>query len=62
MQSGGMAFGNAGLLSSGYCGASIVCCNIDIDLDGVRLTESIMWDLQSSVRYSSSSYRYLLLV
>lgn len=44
-----MAFADAGLVSSGYCGASIVCCNIDIDVDGVRVTESIMWDLQSDV-------------
>lgn len=32
-------------LSSGYGGASTVCCNIDEDLDGVRVTETIMWNL-----------------
>ncbi len=32
---------------SGYGGASTVCCNIDEDLDGVRVTETIMWNLHS---------------
>lgn len=37
------------IVSSGYSGASVVCCDLDIDVGGVRIIDSIVWDLHSAV-------------
>ncbi|CAM9187873.1 unnamed protein product, partial [Scytosiphon promiscuus] len=37
------------LVSSGYSDASIVCCDLDVDIGGVRIIDSITWDVHSTV-------------
>ncbi|CAM9706464.1 unnamed protein product [Ectocarpus sp. 12 AP-2014] len=36
------------IASSGYCGASVVCCNVDVEIGGVRFVDSVMWDIHQS--------------
>ncbi|CAB1113449.1 unnamed protein product [Ectocarpus sp. CCAP 1310/34] len=42
------------LASSGYCGASVVCCNMDVEIGGVRFVDSVMWDIHQSSAVRSS--------
>lgn len=46
-----MAVVEGELIRSEYCGASNVCCNVDVDLDGVRVIDSFMWDMHSEARF-----------
>lgn len=61
-----MAFVEGALVRSEWSGGSSVCCNVDVDLDGVRVVDSFMWDVHSEVRakdviiYEASSSLNLL--
>lgn len=48
-KAGMMACAEGALVRSECCGASSVCCSIDVDLDGVRVVDSFIWDLHSEV-------------
>lgn len=46
------------IASSGYCGASVVCCNVDVEIGGVRFVDSVRFMLLSQVELGLGAMLY----